>query len=169
MKNMVEMPMEKSARRNGQIKFAWPPSMPHRRTASIKSRKCPCVYRILSRVSGHRCVGCAVESLQARARSHRAGLRSGKPSNKLLRQHVAVYGVDAFFFFFVCRRIHTARKACGDTNCNNLSCGGRSSWRPMTNAMVTTRRSVTSAPRLRGPGRRVNDQLILKWADDTND
>ncbi|QDL35958.1 GIY-YIG nuclease family protein [Rhodoferax sediminis] len=67
----------------------------------------PGVYCILNRVSGHRYVGCAVEDMQARARSHRAGLRSGKPSNKLMRKHVAVYGVDAFFFFVLQAHPHS--------------------------------------------------------------
>ena len=64
------------------------------------------VYCILNRVSGHRYMGYTVESMQARARSHRARLRSGKPSNRLMCKHVAVYGVDAFFFFVLQEHPH---------------------------------------------------------------
>lgn len=59
----------------------------------------PGIYCIINLVSGHRYVGCAVKNMRERARSHRTGLRSGMPANRLMRKHVAVYGVGAFFFF----------------------------------------------------------------------
>ena len=61
----------------------------------------------INRMSDHRYVGCAVESMQARARSHRTGLGSGKQSNMLTRKQVADYSVDAFFFFVLQAHRHS--------------------------------------------------------------